>query len=189
MGSRFLRECAPGGEQRSCRQRQADGGPRAWPAPPQDNGVGLQGGPGPRRRLPAHGCQVQRCAGAGRQDGAQPLPPTLLLLPPPAPSGNFNERLGERSCDPAAAQDFVSLKINRLEDTRASKPTMGAGQGCCCVSPATPPWAPALAAQPHACAKAAPGPASPQIKRSPLELPAQQSSLPLLSLALIHLFV
>lgn len=65
------------------------------------------------------------------------LPP-ILLLPPPAPAANFNERLGEGSCDRAAAQDFVSLKINRLEDTWASKQTVGAGRGCRHVSPAAP---------------------------------------------------
>lgn len=34
-------------------------------------------------------------------------------------------RLGECCGDPAVAQDFVSLKINTLEDTQASKLTVG----------------------------------------------------------------
>lgn len=131
-GSRFLRQRAPGGEQRSCRQRRADGRPRARPGHPGTMGWGCGVAAALRRWLLAHGRQVQRCAGAGRRDGAQLLP-SALLLPLPAPAGNFPVRPGERCGDPAVAQDFVSLKINTLEDTRASKPTVGpAGAAAAC---------------------------------------------------------
>lgn len=99
--------------------------------------AGAVGRPQPRADGSWH--MGARSKGVRAQGGGMVLPSTLLLLlllPLPAPAGNFPARLGECCGDPAVAQDFVSLKINTLEDTRASKLTVGpAGAAAVCPQP------------------------------------------------------